>query len=75
MRTVKATTKGRITIPAELRKKFGIKPGIKIDFIDEGDGIRLQPINEDYIRSQVGFMKTKGKLLKELMREKKREKV
>jgi AbrB family looped-hinge helix DNA binding protein len=73
MRTAKVTSKGRVTIPAELRIKFGIKQGIKINFVDEGDKIRLQPINKDYIRSQIGFMKTKGKLLKELMREKKKE--
>ncbi len=75
MRTAKVTSKGRVTIPAELRMKFGIKPGIKINFIEEGDKIRLQPVNKEYIKSQVGFMKTKGKLLKELMREKKKEKV
>jgi bifunctional DNA-binding transcriptional regulator/antitoxin component of YhaV-PrlF toxin-antitoxin module len=37
---------GSVTIPAELRKKYKITPGTKIAFIDEGNCIRLQPINK-----------------------------
>ena len=35
------TTRGRITIPSELRKKYKIKTGTKIHFQDEGDKIKL----------------------------------
>lgn len=37
----KFTTRGRITIPAEIRKKYKIKTGTKIHFQDQGDKIKL----------------------------------
>lgn len=38
------TTKGQITIPVSIRKKFGLSPNDKIDFITEGDKIMLIPV-------------------------------
>ncbi len=34
---------GRIVIPSELRRKYGITPGIKMEFFDVGDGITVKP--------------------------------
>jgi AbrB family looped-hinge helix DNA binding protein len=36
------TSKGQVTIPKELREKFGIRPGTKVDFAAVEDGIRLR---------------------------------
>ncbi|MBL7996851.1 AbrB/MazE/SpoVT family DNA-binding domain-containing protein [bacterium] len=67
------TTKGQIVIPSKLRRKYGIKSGTIIHFY-EGDGeIRIVPITHEMVKSNAGFMGTKGKLLKALMEEKKRE--
>ncbi|MBE6539085.1 MAG: hypothetical protein E7671_06465 [Ruminococcaceae bacterium] len=33
---------GRIVIPKELRKKYGISEGVKIAFCDTGDGISIK---------------------------------
>ncbi|MGB5233062.1 MAG: AbrB/MazE/SpoVT family DNA-binding domain-containing protein [Desulfoprunum sp.] len=38
------TTKGQVTIPVSIRKKYGIKTNDKIDFITEGDRIILVPV-------------------------------
>lgn len=37
------TTKGRITIPAKLRKKYKIKPGTHLKAIETQEGILLKP--------------------------------
>ncbi len=38
------TSKGRITIPIEVRRKLNLKPGDRIDFVvDHAGGVRLQP--------------------------------
>ncbi|MDR3750510.1 MAG: AbrB/MazE/SpoVT family DNA-binding domain-containing protein [Terracidiphilus sp.] len=39
MPTATMTSKGQITIPIELRKALGLKPGVRIDFykIEEGE--------------------------------------
>ena len=34
---------GRIVIPLELRKKYGITDGGRVEFIDAGDGITVKP--------------------------------
>ena len=38
------TTKGQITIPKELRDRFGIEPGVQVDFTVTSDGIRLRKV-------------------------------
>ncbi len=38
------TSKGRITIPIEVRRKLDLKPGDRVDFVlDRAGGVRLQP--------------------------------
>ena len=38
------TSKGQVTIPKELREKFGIEPGAQVDFVAATDGIRLRKV-------------------------------
>ncbi|MEK7815406.1 MAG: AbrB/MazE/SpoVT family DNA-binding domain-containing protein [Pseudomonadota bacterium] len=69
------TTKGRIVIPSEIRRKFGLKEGVRIRVnIDERTHkIILTPITREYIQSLRGKYKGRG-LLKALAAEKKRSK-
>jgi AbrB family looped-hinge helix DNA binding protein len=62
------TAKGQIVIPAELRRKYGIKSGTRIVIIDNGDSITLKPITEQYISSLRGSLRGKG-VLKALVEE------
>jgi AbrB family looped-hinge helix DNA binding protein len=77
MDTAYVTSKGRLVVPARIRRKYGIKPGTKICFIEAGGEIVLRPITPHYVRSLQGIIKSKGsatgELLKERAREKKRE--
>ena len=50
------TTKGQVTIPAELRERFGIKPGDRVGFVEEGERIVLQR-QETAIESVFGLVK------------------
>jgi antitoxin PrlF len=38
------TTKGQVTIPVAIRKKYGLHPNDRVDFITEGDRIILVPV-------------------------------
>lgn len=38
------TTKGQVTIPAEIRARFQIQPNDKVDFYIEGDRIIITPV-------------------------------
>ncbi len=38
----KVTSKGQVTIPKGIREKFGLLPGTEVEFIAEGDKIRVR---------------------------------
>ena len=37
------TSKAQVTVPAEVRRHLGLKPGDKLAFAIDGDQVRLQP--------------------------------
>lgn len=41
--TSRLTTKGQVTIPAELRRLLGLRPHEKVAFLVEDDQVRLAP--------------------------------
>lgn len=41
MELAKVTSKGQITIPAEIRKKLHLKPGDKVLFVEQDDRITV----------------------------------
>lgn len=73
METGYVTTKGQLVIPSKMRRKYGIKPGTRINFFEEKDGIKIIPVTPEIIDANKGFLGTGGKLLKALMEEKKKE--
>ena len=73
METGYVTSKGQLVIPAKRRRKFGIKAGTRVNFFEEEDGIKIIPVTEEIIDANKGFLGTRGKLLKALMEEKKKE--
>jgi AbrB family looped-hinge helix DNA binding protein len=44
MRLSKISAKGRVTIPAELRERFGLKKGTRIDWERDGRRLVLIPV-------------------------------
>jgi AbrB family looped-hinge helix DNA binding protein len=40
-KTSTITTKGQVTLPKEFRDAFGWKPGDKVEFVKDADGIRV----------------------------------
>jgi len=40
----KVTSKRMVTIPAKLMRKYGIREGMKVKFVERGDGILMVPI-------------------------------
>ena len=67
------TSKGQLVVPAELRRKHGIKAGTKVKFLEDQYGrIVLQPISEEYIERLRGCLRGSG-LVSEWMREHRQE--
>lgn len=38
---MRITAKGRVTIPIKVRRRLGLLPGTDIDFVVEGDTVRI----------------------------------
>ena len=51
----KITSKGQITIPHEVRSALGVRPGDRLMFEDDPDGIRVRPV-----RAESPFAKYRG---------------
>ena len=53
------TSKGQVVVPARLRRKFGIKPGTRLNFSEEKGRIVVQPVTKEFIDSFCGIFKLK----------------
>lgn len=73
METTILTKKGQIVVPRNIRRFLGIKPGTKIGYIITKSRVYIQPLDENYYKSLIGITGTKGKALKSLMEDKKKE--
>jgi AbrB family looped-hinge helix DNA binding protein len=69
-----ATSKGQIVIPAEVRRRFGIRKGTRISVrVDEEEhAIVLKPITREFIESLRGIDRGRA-LLADLARERARD--
>jgi AbrB family looped-hinge helix DNA binding protein len=59
MDTAYVTTKGQLVVPARIRRRFNIKPGTRINFLEEKNRIIMQPVTREYIASFCGIFKSK----------------
>ena len=69
METAYVTSKGQLVIPARLRKRFGIKTGTKVRFIERCNEIVMQPVTKEFIRGVCGMLKSDKPLTEELLKE------
>lgn len=55
------TTKGQLTIPADVRAEFGIEAGDRLEFVSAGPTLMIRKLSataEDFFASLSGFEKT-----------------
>jgi AbrB family looped-hinge helix DNA binding protein len=57
MRRTKTNAKGQVTIPAELRERFGIQEGTRINWKEERGRLVLTPMTERLIHERMGILK------------------
>jgi len=80
MRRTKINAKGQVTIPAELRERFGIEKGTRVNWKEERGRLVLTPMTEQFIHACMGILKPApgepsafDELFAERERERKRE--
>ena len=74
--TTKVTTRGQVSIPADIRKRFHIEPESKIEWLVEGDTIKLIPLPKDIVAAFRGRGRKKydhARLLRDRQAEREKE--
>ena len=67
------TTKGQLVIPSKLRRKYSIKKGTQVAFVEEENRLILQPLTPEFIRSLRGSLRGGPSALEALLEDRRRE--
>ena len=67
--------RGRVVVPAELRRKYNLISGAKVVFVERAGGVELRVVDRNYFESIAGVLGLRGKHLRSLMEGKKVERV
>jgi len=73
MATVKTLSKGQIVIPAEMRRKYHIAPGTKMQLMEYGGILYLIPPVDNPIKAACGLLPSKPSLATRLLKQRKSE--
>jgi AbrB family looped-hinge helix DNA binding protein len=71
--TLKISQKGWVVIPADLRKKYDLKPGDEVHVVDYGGVLSLIPTFTDPMDVAAGMLKGKTSLTGTLLEEREKE--
>ena len=73
METSVLTVKGQLVIPVKIRRKYNLKKGTKVAFIELDGKLIIQPLDKNYFQTLAGILGTNGDMLDGLLEDKKRE--
>jgi AbrB family looped-hinge helix DNA binding protein len=73
MDTATVSTKGWVVIPKELRDKYGLKKGSRVQVLDYGELLALIPLPDDPVKALHGMLEGGPSLTADLMAERARE--
>ena len=71
---VTVSEKGWVVIPAQLRKKYNLRPGTEVQVVDYGGVLALVPKLANPIRQAAGILKGRKSLTTALLAEHRQEK-
>ena len=70
---VTVSEKGWVVIPADLRKKYNLRPGTEVSVVDYGGVLALVPAMARPVRQAAGMLKGRTSLTRALLTEHGRE--
>jgi len=69
MKTSQLTIKGQVTLPKEVRERFRLRPGDRVSFEPEPDGIKVRPVRRTILDWAGTLQSPSPRLSDEAMRE------
>jgi AbrB family looped-hinge helix DNA binding protein len=73
MYTATISAKGWVVIPKNLREKYGLKKGTRVQVVEYGQAIALVPLPDDPVQALYGMLKGGPSLTADLLAERARE--
>ena len=73
MQVIRMSPKGQILIPKRIRDRYGVKPCLNVQILEEPDGIFIKPAPEDPIAAACGFLEGDYSLTEDLIMEHRKE--
>ena len=73
MRSPVISMKGWVVIPKDIREKYKLKGGDRVDIVDYGGIISIIPIPDNPIKETAGVLKNGTSLTEALLSERKKE--
>jgi len=67
--SARVTSQGRVFIPARIRRRYGIKTGTRVRFIERRGEVLLRPVTSATIRSLCGILKSDPSVTADLLAE------
>jgi len=58
---MKITTKGQVTIPVEVREQLHLQPGAEVEFVVEGNVVKIVPVEGGNRRGRQIIERLRGK--------------
>jgi AbrB family looped-hinge helix DNA binding protein len=58
---MRITSKGQVTIPIEIRERLGLLPGTEVEFLVDGDAVRLVRTKEGHGRGRTIVERLRGR--------------
>jgi antitoxin PrlF len=58
--TATMTSKGQLTVPAEVRERLGLHAGSRVDFVDTGNGTYELRVKSGSVRDLIGLLHYDG---------------
>jgi len=71
--TIRASTKGQVVIPVEVRRRLGIEPGTRLSVDETEGGVLLRVLPDDPIEAARGHLAHLGPFTDDLVAERRRE--
>jgi len=73
MKTTIVSKKGGVLIPNEIREKYNIKKGDRVNIVDYGNVISIIPASKEAIATPAGMFNSKKSMTKLLLEDRKKE--